>query len=940
MKKLLFLLLFIPLVYCSSDSGSEATTPPQTTTTPVVVENYTLTVSAGDGGAVSSTGGTYASGESLSITATANAEYVFSGWSNGSTDNPLSITISSDQTITASFEKVTYTLSTSTEGEGTVTELLVSSGRTTDYNSGSVVRLTAVPSDGWSFSGWTGDYIGAENPIEVDVTQAKSYNAVFEALPSIYLDENGVTIKAYDSAVVGSIYELDGVSYTVVDSELLTTMVNNGNFNLCTTKVTDMSDLFKDNTTFNSDISFWDTSSVVDMSFMFFNGFAFNQDIRYWNTSNVINMSYMFSNSEIFNQDLGNWDTSNVTDMNYMFANTLVFNQDLSGWCVTSITSEPTDFGTSSALTNDNKPVWGKEFTVALTSGSQTQTVTATTAITPIQYTVSAICSTTISGISATNLPSGVSAALSNNVATISGTPAGTAIGAFNYSLTFSGPTTGQTLTGTITVNSPPPNISFDSNGTCNCANATVGDIATISGIVYTVVNNSTIAVQIANGNYNLCTTLVTDMNQLFKDNTSFNSDISFWDTSSVTSMQYMFGGASSFNQNIGNWDASSVTNMDYMFGQASAFNQNIGNWNTSNVTNMSTMFNEASSFNQDIGSWDTSNVISMPDMFNGASSFNQDIGAWNTSSVANMYYMFYNAIAFNKDIGDWNTSSVTIMSGMFSSAIVFNQNIGNWDTSSVTDMDYMFGQASAFNQNIGNWDTSNVTNMSIMFNEASAFNQDIGSWNTSSVTNMYYMFYNAIAFNKDIGSWDTSNVNTMQGMFNNATLFNQPIGSWDAASVTNMEGMFLNATAFNQDLTSWCVSNINSEPSNFSVSSALTTANKPLWGYCPASFSLDVTASNSSDYTLSGTDRNGNISGSDPSLTFSVGDTISFGVSASGHPFYLKTTAGTGTGNTISGVANNGTESGAITWTPSATGTYYYQCSLHGGMVGTITIQ
>jgi len=89
-----------------------------------------------------------------------------------------------------------------------------------------------------------------------------------------------------------------------------------------------------------------------------------------------------------------------------------------------------------------------------------------------------------------------------------------------------------------------------------------------------------------------------------------------------------------------------------------------------------------------------------------------------------------------------------------------------------------------------------------------------------------------------------------------------------------------------------------------------------------------------------SGTVRNGNVSGSDPNLTFSVGDTISFVVNASGHPFYLKTVAGTGTDDTISGLTNNGTESATISWTPTATGTFYYQCSLHGGMVGTITIQ
>ena len=105
------------------------------------------------------------------------------------------------------------------------------------------------------------------------------------------------------------------------------------------------------------------------------------------------------------------------------------------------------------------------------------------------------------------------------------------------------------------------------------------------------------------------------------------------------------------------------------------------------------------------------------------------------------------------------------------------------------------------------------------------------------------------------------------------------------------------------------------------------------------ASYSITVTASSSSDYTLSGTDFNGAVSGADPNLTFYVGDVITFAVNASGHPFYLKTVAGTGTGDQISGVTNNGTESGNVVWTPSAAGTYYYQCSVHSGMVGTITV-
>jgi len=116
MKKLIFgFMLSILFFSCGKESTVVAD--------PVI--SFTLTVTSGVGGGVSSPGGSYTQGKSVSITATPNSEYVFANWSNGSTDNPLSITVNSNQTVTANFEKRKYPLTITIQGEGTVTEEII-----------------------------------------------------------------------------------------------------------------------------------------------------------------------------------------------------------------------------------------------------------------------------------------------------------------------------------------------------------------------------------------------------------------------------------------------------------------------------------------------------------------------------------------------------------------------------------------------------------------------------------------------------------------------------------------------------------------------------------------------------------------------------------------------------------------------------------------------
>ena len=296
--------------------------------------------------------------------------------------------------------------------------------------------------------------------------------------------------------------------------------------------------------------------------------------------------------------------------------------------------------------------------------GGQSQTVTLTNAISDITFTVNSSCQENLQE-EVIGLPTGVTMNFSDNTAIISGTPTGQT-GDYSYVVNWYSSTSSFTLGGTITVvassttsTSTNSSISFV-NGTCECPNAIVGDTAVIGGVTYTAVDNSTIAGEIANGNVNLCTTLVTDMSQLIKANSGFNFVLTHWDTSNVTNMSEMFYGATSFNSDISSWDTSNVTDMGLMFRAANTFNQNIGNWNTSGVTNMNEMFRNAWAFNKDIGSWDTSNVSSMGNMFASAFAFNQNIGNWNTSNVTDMSKQFKAAEVFNQDLTGWCVSSIT----------------------------------------------------------------------------------------------------------------------------------------------------------------------------------------------------------------------------------------------------------------------------------------
>ncbi len=109
-------------------------------------------------------------------------------------------------------------------------------------------------------------------------------------------------------------------------------------------------------------------------------------------------------------------------------------------------------------------------------------------------------------------------------------------------------------------------------------------------------------------------------------------------DLSNVTDMSFMFSNATSFNGDISGWDTKNVTNMISMFHQATSFNGDISGWNTSNVTDMTNMLYSASSFDQDLGGWDIGNAQEMNAMLGNsgmsAQNFSNTLIGWAAQEV------------------------------------------------------------------------------------------------------------------------------------------------------------------------------------------------------------------------------------------------------------------------------------------------------------------
>ena len=478
--------------------------------------------------------------------------------------------------------------------------------------------------------------------------------------PKFYLAENGITIKCED-CVSGDAGEVDGITYTAVDQQDLTQLINE-----------------------EADLTKVCTSPITDMSRMFFMKTSFNQDI-------------------------GSWDVSNVTNMYAMFANAISFNQDISVWCVEKIKEEPVGFATNCPLLPEYYPIWGNPCSPTFYL-DENGIIIKCENCQPGDKGI-------VNGIEYEAVDRALLEQRRDEGADL--TILCTSLVTDMDSLFYDMEDFNQDISSWDVSNVTDMNHMFLRAYSFNqpIGHWDVSNVKNMCGMFqYTEFNQDIGSWDVSN---------VTDMVSMFEFALYFNQDIGSWDVSKVTDMNHMFDKAHFFNQPIGSWEVSSVINMSCMFtggeswAMGSDFNQDISNWDVSNVTDMSEMFYCADSFNQDIGDWDVSNVKDMRRMFAGAykdgdmpyavTIFNQDIGSWVVSKVTDMSNMFSWNDSFNQDISQWNVNNVKDMHRMFQSNAVFNQDIGTWDVNNVTNMGEMFDMATSFNQDLSCWCVENI---------------------------------------------------------------------------------------------------------------------------------------------------------------------------------------------------------------------------------------
>lgn len=148
--------------------------------------------------------GDHEKGTSVTLTPVPSTGYEFVDWeledATTSTDNPLTLIVNSDITVTANFAKKQYTLTVQANDPTKGSVVLDPAGGTYEYET--EVTLTATANDGYEFVNWSNG--STDNPLTMTVTGEETITANFRQVLTASIALNAHPVRDYSASIVGT----------------------------------------------------------------------------------------------------------------------------------------------------------------------------------------------------------------------------------------------------------------------------------------------------------------------------------------------------------------------------------------------------------------------------------------------------------------------------------------------------------------------------------------------------------------------------------------------------------------------------------------------------------------------------------------------------------------------------------------------------------------
>ena len=981
-KYILSLLIILQFSNCKKDEDS------------TVLVNASVANSAE--GSVSFNSGDYVAGTTVTFTATPRDGYVFTNWTNTSnnqtfTTNPLSITVNENTNLVANFEKAAYNVMFTISGQGSVQKEVIGGG---GFTHGSQVKLTATPSENYSFFYWNNDPGDTDNPKTVtldsnlnvparfDYQVARDLVGNWEFEISDPASKNSTTIK---------------MSVDIFLNVLMTTIVNGEVISQIFTQMIAIS---------TSAIVIGDFAVITDVVVESATSLNMNMvsipegmapptnESEIPETNSELNLSGNKSDENPQTDDDGiiipptdAISASSSQDIGDLFNE--IFDT-LAGLQNSNLSSDTLDTGTSTSTTESTPDTSCSLEATLRSESSDNQTVVIGSPIDEVIYDIETDCSRVIHLVSSIGLPSGVIASITGDELKISGTPTEATPGTFNYSIvidnhleqTSSAPfvsaTVSKVISGSISLINTETTSSTD-GGDDSAEQQTfleryngVGfagdeeyfffnddDIFLKYVEVYedgnecseakegsNTIDEETVIIRIITNTYNRLKI------ELIEDGET--SNVEFVSTPDGNSLQV--------------YDEDEDEEEGYVLDKTTeSFESLCANTGTTSSTD---------------GGEDSAEQQTFLERYNGVGfGDDEEYFFFNDDDIFLKYVDVYedgnecSEIKEGNNTVDGETVTLRIVTNRYNGLKI--ELIQDGETSNIEFVPSADGNSLFIFDNDDNvedyyvLDKTTESFESLCANTGTTSSTDGGEDSAEQQTFLeryngvgfgddeeYFFFNDDDIFLKYVDVYEDGNEcseikegnNTVDGetvtlrivtnRYNGLKIeLIQDGETSNIEFVPSADGNSLFIFDNDDNVEDYYVLDKTTESFESLCANTGTTSSTSSETTSAETYEINVTANSATNYILNGTDRNGSVTGDDPSVTVNVGDTLNFVVNAPGHPFYLKTVQGSGTGNQIDGVTNAGTTNGTVSWTPTTAGTFYYQCAPHNSMSGIITV-